>query len=31
MGYLELVFSRKENISRIFDVCKAFYRPEKQN
>ena len=26
MDYLEFVFSRKGNVSRIFDMCKAFYR-----
>ena len=26
MDYLEFMFSRKGNISLIFDVCKAFYR-----
>ena len=31
MDYLEFVFSRKGNVSRIFDVCKAFYRSEKQD
>ena len=31
MDYLECVFSRKGNVSRIFDVCKAFYRSEKQD
>ena len=31
MDYLEFVYSRKGNISRIFDVCQAFYRSEKQN
>ena len=25
MNYFECVFSRKGNVSRIFDVCKAFY------
>ena len=29
MDYLDLVCSGNENISRIFDVCKAFYRSEK--
>ena len=29
MNYLEFVFSGKGNVSRIFDVCKAFYRLEK--
>ena len=31
MDYLEFVFSRKRNVSRIFDVCKAFYRSKKQD
>ena len=31
MDYLEFVFFRKGNISCIFDVCKAFYRSEKQD
>ena len=31
MNYLEFVFSGKGNVSRIFDVCKAFYRSEKQD
>ena len=31
MDYLELVFSGKGNVSRIFDVCKAFYQSEKQD
>ena len=31
MDYLEFVFSGKRNVSRIFDVCKAFYRSEKQD
>ena len=31
MDYLEFVFSEKGNVSRIFDVCKAFYRSEKQD
>ena len=31
MGYLEFVFSRKGNVSHKFDVCKAFYRSEKQD
>ena len=26
MDYLEFVFSGKGNVSRIFNVCKAFYR-----
>ena len=25
------MFSGKENVSRIFDVCKAFYRSKKQD
>ena len=31
MDYLEFVFSEKGNFSRIFDVCKTFYRSEKQD
>ena len=31
MDYLEFVFSGKENVSRIFDMCKAFYRSKKQD
>ena len=31
MDYLEFVYSGNVNISRIFDVCRAFYRPEKQD
>ena len=31
MEYLEFMYSDKGNISRIFDVCRAFYRTEKQN
>ena len=31
MDYLEFVFSGKWNVSRIFDVCKAFYRSKKQD
>ena len=31
MDYLEFVFSGKGNVSHIFDVCKAFYRLEKQD
>ena len=31
MNYLEFVYSRKVNITRIFDVCRAFYRSEKQD
>ena len=29
MDYLKFVFYGKGNVSRIFDVCKAFYRLEK--
>ena len=29
IDYLEFVFSGKENVSRIFDVRKAFYQSEK--
>ena len=31
MDCLEFVYSGKGNISRIFDVCRAFYRSEKQH
>ena len=31
MDYLEFVLFGKGNVSRIFDVCKAFYRSEKQD
>ena len=31
MKYLEFVYSGKENISRIFDVFRGFYRTEKQD
>ena len=31
MDYLEFVYSGKGNIYRIFDVCRAFYRSEKQD
>ena len=31
MEYLEFMYSGKGNISRIFDVCRAFYRFEKQD
>ena len=31
MDYLEFVFSGKGNVSRIFDMCKAFYRLQKQD
>ena len=31
MEYLEFVYSEKRNISRMFDVCRAFYRTEKQD
>ncbi|KAK2970062.1 hypothetical protein RJ640_006535 [Escallonia rubra] len=30
MDYLEFLYSGKGNISRIYDVCRAFYRPEKE-
>ena len=30
MEYLEFVYSEKVNIPRIFNVCSAFYRTEKQ-
>lgn len=29
MDYLEFLYSGKGNISRIYDVCKKFYRVEK--
>ena len=31
MNYMEFVFFGKGNVSRIFDVCKAFYRSKKQD
>ena len=31
VDYLELLYSGKDNISRMYDVCKAFYRAEKQD
>ena len=31
MDYLEFVYSGKGNISRIFNVCQAFYRSKKQD
>ena len=31
MDYLEFEYSGKGNISRIFNVCRAFYRSEKQD
>ena len=31
MDYLKFVYFGKGNISRIFNVCRAFYRSEKQN
>ena len=31
MRYLEFVYSNKGNISRMFDVCRAFYLTEKQD
>ena len=31
MDYLEFVYSAKGNISRKFDVCRTFYRFEKQD
>ena len=30
MEYLEFLFSGKGNISRIYEVCKAFFSPQKQ-
>ena len=31
MEYLEFVYSSKGNISRIFDVCRAFYLTKKED
>ena len=31
MDYLDFLYSAKKNISRIYDVCKAFYCAEKQD
>ena len=31
MDYLEFLYFGKGNVSRIFEVCKAFHRPEKQD
>ena len=31
MEYLEFVYSDNGDISRIFDVCRAFYRTKKQD
>lgn len=31
LDYLAFLYSGKGNISRIYDVCKEFYRPEKQD
>ena len=31
MEYLKFEYSGKRNFSRIFDVCRAFYRTEKQD
>ena len=31
MDYLDFLYSRKENISRIYEVCKNFYRAKKQD
>ena len=31
MNYLEFVYSSKGNISRMFDVCRVFYRTGKQD
>ena len=31
MDYLEFMFSGKGNVFRIFDMCKALYRSEKQD
>ena len=30
MDYLEFLYSGKENVSRMYDVCKAFYRAKKE-
>lgn len=30
MDYLEYLYSGKGNVSRTYEVCKAFYRPEKE-
>ena len=31
MDYLEFLYSKKGNVSQIFEVCKAFHQPEKQD
>ena len=31
LDYLEFLYSGKGNVSRIFEVCKAFHRPKKQD
>ena len=31
MDYLDYLYSGKGNVSRMFEVCKAFYRPEKED
>ena len=31
MDYLAFLYSWKGNVSRIFEVCKAFHRPKKQD
>ena len=31
MEYLKFVYSGEGNISRIFDMCRAFYRTKKQD
>ena len=31
MDYLEFLYFGKGNVSRMFEMCKAFYRPEKQD
>ena len=31
MDYLDFLYYGKGNVSRIFEVCKAFHRPEKQD
>ncbi|KAL3518520.1 hypothetical protein ACH5RR_021109 [Cinchona calisaya] len=30
MDYLAFLYSGKDNLNHIYDVCKEFYRPEKQ-
>ena len=31
MKYLDFLYFGKENVSRIYDVCKVFYSAEKQD